>query len=306
MLVRSRTHVLGVNQKGQDYFVGDLHGEDKMLEALLSAVSFDKTKDRLIAVGDLIDRGPGSVRLLDMLGQEPWFYSVMGNHELMMRNSDPDCPDLDWLRDGGRETLEQIKRAGRTPRYYVPTLYGMPRAIQVKLADGRWVGVVHAEVSEEDSWSDVMRAPGGLDLESEVFWGRSRAFAAMTVLYDRDVLQLLPAVEASVCANLWPVSGIDLVIAGHTPMSACEPVAVENMLFIDTGACFDGSDGSEPGRLTLVNPLSGTYWQAMRTKDVTEFQVTRSELPKAVSIADVKPSLSSVFSSMTLRLNSRD
>ncbi len=65
--------------------MGDLHGCYDLLERLLEQVSFDTSCDRLFSVGDLIDRGPDSMRCLQLLA-EPWFYAVQGNHEIMMLN----------------------------------------------------------------------------------------------------------------------------------------------------------------------------------------------------------------------------
>ena len=70
------------NQLGKDYIVGDLHGCFSLLERLMKEVSFNKNHDRLFSVGDLIDRGPESLRCLQLLS-EPWFYAVKGNHEDM-------------------------------------------------------------------------------------------------------------------------------------------------------------------------------------------------------------------------------
>lgn len=291
MLMNDPVAVLPVNLEGQDYFVGDLHGQDTMLEALLAGASFNKEKDRLIAVGDLIDRGSGSVRLLEMLAQEPWFYSTIGNHELMMLHGDPVEGDPDWLDLYGSDTYDQVVSRGRVPGDYFSVLRGMPKALEVLLADGRRVGVIHAEVDEDESWNDILNASNGPSIDSSVFWGRSRANAAMTALYDHEAMLLQPEIHEGIYNNIRPVQGIDLLIAGHTPMSACDPVAVANMLFIDTGACFDGSDGLEPGRLTLVNPLLGTYWQAKRAEGSGEFQVSRNALPKAVTVADLKASM---------------
>jgi len=73
------------NTRGTDYVIGDLHGCFSLLERLLDEVRFDKSRDRLFSVGDLIDRGPESLRCLQLLA-EPWFYAVQGNHENMMLN----------------------------------------------------------------------------------------------------------------------------------------------------------------------------------------------------------------------------
>jgi serine/threonine protein phosphatase 1 len=69
-----------INTQGTDYVVGDIHGHyDKLMDALL-AVNFDRKCDRLLAVGDLVDRGPDSLGVIELLN-EPWFFSCMGNHE---------------------------------------------------------------------------------------------------------------------------------------------------------------------------------------------------------------------------------
>lgn len=71
------------NTRGQDFVVGDLHGCVAMLEKLLELVHFDREKDRLFCTGDLIDRGPDSAGTLALL-KEPWFYPVLGNHDVML------------------------------------------------------------------------------------------------------------------------------------------------------------------------------------------------------------------------------
>ena len=71
------------NAIGRDFVIGDLHGCFDLLESLMKAVDFNIDQDRLFAVGDLVDRGPYSLRCLELI-EQPWFYSVMGNHEGMM------------------------------------------------------------------------------------------------------------------------------------------------------------------------------------------------------------------------------
>lgn len=68
------------NTKGRDFVVGDIHGAFDLLDKALEEVGFDPAKDRLISVGDLIDRGKNSRRCLDYL-EQPWFYALRGNHE---------------------------------------------------------------------------------------------------------------------------------------------------------------------------------------------------------------------------------
>lgn len=60
--------------------VGDIHGCLEEFEELLKVVEFRPNRDRLVLLGDLVDRGPdpvGVVRRARELGAE----SVLGNHE---------------------------------------------------------------------------------------------------------------------------------------------------------------------------------------------------------------------------------
>jgi serine/threonine protein phosphatase 1 len=80
-----RCRRLAANARGRDLVVGDLHGHRGLLERQLEAVGFDPSCDRVLSVGDLIDRGPDSLATLKLI-EEPWFHAVLGNHELMLLN----------------------------------------------------------------------------------------------------------------------------------------------------------------------------------------------------------------------------
>lgn len=65
--------------------VGDLHGHRSLFERELEKLGFDPSRDRVLSVGDLINRGPESLQTLALI-EEPWFHAVLGNHELMLLN----------------------------------------------------------------------------------------------------------------------------------------------------------------------------------------------------------------------------
>lgn len=97
--------------RGRRLFLGDVHGCREELEALLERVAFDSSRDRLLPVGDLVNRGPdslGALRLLRSLGAE----TVLGNHDLhflkRVRTGQPAKP-LDTLEELlGAEDLEDL------------------------------------------------------------------------------------------------------------------------------------------------------------------------------------------------------
>lgn len=104
------------------WIIGDIQGCYDSLVALLKVISFDPLRDRLLLVGDLVNRGPRSLEVLRwarLLAQRPGnrLVTVLGNHDLhllacaagvlMPRRKDTldsilEAPDrdelLDWLR----------------------------------------------------------------------------------------------------------------------------------------------------------------------------------------------------------------
>jgi bis(5'-nucleosyl)-tetraphosphatase (symmetrical) len=66
-----------------DYLLGDLQGCCDPLEELLAAVDFSPSRDRLHVLGDLVNRGPGSARVLERLsGLGDAAQCLLGNHDL--------------------------------------------------------------------------------------------------------------------------------------------------------------------------------------------------------------------------------
>ena len=70
---------LTISSDKQVYVVGDIHMKTEPLYKALEALSFDTS----VSVGDLIDRGPDAPECILELLNQPWFYSVLGNHEDM-------------------------------------------------------------------------------------------------------------------------------------------------------------------------------------------------------------------------------
>ena len=79
-------------------FVGDIQGCREQLEQLLDAVAFEAGSDRLMPVGDLVNKGPDSGGVIDLcmrLGAEP----VLGNHDLRwLEKGRGDARQRQWLR----------------------------------------------------------------------------------------------------------------------------------------------------------------------------------------------------------------
>lgn len=65
------------------YWVGDIQGCDEPLGRLLSMVDFSPSRDHLIVLGDLVNRGPDSVGVLRrLMALQGSVQCVLGNHDL--------------------------------------------------------------------------------------------------------------------------------------------------------------------------------------------------------------------------------
>ncbi|HWN10870.1 MAG TPA: metallophosphoesterase [Pyrinomonadaceae bacterium] len=65
--------------------IGDIHGCFDELVSLLEKAEFGP-EDQLVAVGDLIVKGPANKEVLELFSKDPRFSSVIGNHDLAILN----------------------------------------------------------------------------------------------------------------------------------------------------------------------------------------------------------------------------
>lgn len=200
------------NALGRDFVVGDVHGYFAELMQALDKVEFDFTRDRLLAVGDLINRGPDSYSCLQLLN-EPWFFSVQGNHERLMLLSlaDGKFSNQAWQKQGG----------GWVSLYTDDELYDLGRLIKTKMPlalevnfTKQCLGVVHAEVLNDD-WNQLRFWQGKLTQELVI---------ATTILRRRMHKKLDHH-----------VANIDAVVCGHTLVK--KPTRLGNVTYIETGIC---------------------------------------------------------------------
>jgi serine/threonine protein phosphatase 1 len=235
-----RLRELPENTSGRDFVVADLHGCLALFERELAARRFDPTRDRVLAVGDVIDRGADSARALELFAQ-PWFFSVRGNHEQAM---------LDWVdallagkpaadvRElaarhfawGGDWALPLLTRAlrdgGDALRPWHETLSALPLALCTSIR-GQRVGIVHACVPGGD-WRVFADAADT---------GSDEARVAQDVLWARRPAEM----------HRDGVRGIDCVYAGHNQVAAVTRLG--NFHMIETAAWAGNA-------LTLIEPGS--------------------------------------------------
>ncbi|HDZ41504.1 MAG TPA: serine/threonine protein phosphatase [Bacteroidetes bacterium] len=113
--------------------IGDSHGCSDRLNVLINDHVRLTKKDKLILLGDYIDRGPDSKGVLDLimkLASEGYeVVTLMGNHENMMINA-PRSPldNYNWMMNGGDETLRSfgVSSVNEIDRKYMDFLLSMP------------------------------------------------------------------------------------------------------------------------------------------------------------------------------------
>ena len=90
------------------WVVGDIHGHRESFEALLSKLGLGES-DHVLCIGDLIDRGPDSFGVVDLVRTGARVHSIIGNHEMLMQHAiSTDVMGRGfWLRIGGEEIPSQ-------------------------------------------------------------------------------------------------------------------------------------------------------------------------------------------------------
>ncbi|MBP6896062.1 MAG: symmetrical bis(5'-nucleosyl)-tetraphosphatase [Pseudacidovorax sp.] len=164
------------------YLIGDVQGCDEALGRLLDTLDFSPSRDRLVLLGDLINRGPDSLAVLRRvraLGDSA--RSLLGNHDLHLLGVAQgvrkpgrrdtlapilDAPDreplLDWLRHramalheriGGRDLL--MVHAGVLPAWTVEDTMARARELEAVLRSpnlGNFLQEMYG--NEPAAWSD--------------------------------------------------------------------------------------------------------------------------------------------------------
>ena len=96
---------------GSVWVIGDVHGYFGTLEALLQKLELEEG-DAVVMLGDLIDRGPESAKIVRHVRRTERIHSIRGNHEQMMIQGfdessffkDRSMESINWFHNGGNST----------------------------------------------------------------------------------------------------------------------------------------------------------------------------------------------------------
>lgn len=212
------------------YAIGDIHGRDDLLELMYARIAHDPHREKdaprptVVHLGDYIDRGPDSHKVLDrvMRGSDGFeTIALLGNHESLLLDcllsDDRDLWRL-WLNNGGGSTLEAL---------------GLPLGVDPR-------ALTQALGEERIRW---LRARPVCHIAGDYFFVHAGIVPGIPIEAQqrKDMLWIRTRFLESDADH-----GC-IVVHGHTPTEL--PVVKKNRIGIDTGA-------ARPRALTAV-ALSG-------------------------------------------------
>ena len=201
--------------------IGDIHGCAKAFEALIDKIQ-PTPDDLVIPLGDYVDRGPDSRRVLELLidlKDRCRLMPLLGNHEIMLLQAMEDLGLLRfWLECGGMATVDSYDGGlENMPQEHVVFLQQCYRFVETD----RFI-FVHANYDP--------RLPLEAQPDQLLFW--------------EHVIRTLPGQH---------FSGKTAVV-GHTPQPQGEILDLGYLLCIDTYCVGDGW-------LTAIDVEGGAIWQ---------------------------------------------
>jgi len=216
------------------FVIGDIHGTHKALMQCLERSSFNRSKDLLISLGDVCDRGPEVRQVIDEFLAIKNLIFILGNHDAWTldwfeKGAQPQM----WLAQGGLETMSSYGGS--------PDKEGAPPAEHIQfLKDAHYWHV-------DDNRLFVH---GGFKPEIPLSKTNPEVF-----IWDRELLQIALEYPQK---KLTPFKE---VFVGHTPTMSLppsygmEPVHGNDVWGIDTGAGCGGC-------LTIMDVETKEYWQS--------------------------------------------
>jgi len=239
------------------FVIGDVHGQAAILKEVLDTIKATPTPDKtrhLVFLGDLIDRGPESIRAVSLAmdaerhAEIDVLHVLPGNHDILLVNVDAGPGLLGfWSASGGHTVLSEIGMTAGEDRYddlitklrqalhpdYISTMDEGPT--HLFLGD---LLFVHAGI-HPDINIPIFLAEERYDVLQEPHWATIRyPFLNWKGGWDRDD----PDLERR---RLKPT----IVIHGHTPalrrqltadedLSICDGVDEYRTLALDIGAAY--------------------------------------------------------------------
>ena len=121
------------------YVMSDLHGEADLFHEMLERIGFSET-DTLYILGDVIDRGPDGIQLLQEIIRTPNMIMLMRSHEYMMLHHYRDSHNCkmipNWNQYGNSGTIRAFRNLSILEQDKILSfLDSLPSHIRISLKD---------------------------------------------------------------------------------------------------------------------------------------------------------------------------
>jgi diadenosine tetraphosphatase ApaH/serine/threonine PP2A family protein phosphatase len=189
--------------------IGDIHGCHLEFAELLDKLDLER-EDRLVLLGDLVNRGPDSCRVLD-LARERRAISLLGNHELRLMKYRR-TEDKKYAKEHDLDTFAQLR-------------------------PGDWDYLEQMPLTFEEPELNAVFVHGGF-LPGQPWQKQSAEIVTRIQVVDRDgsPAKRSSSPGAPAWADLW--NGPPFVVYGHTPRA--EVYKLKWSVGIDTGCVLGG------------------------------------------------------------------
>lgn len=245
------------NTRGRDLVVGDLHGHRSLLEQELERLRFDPDCDRVLSVGDLIDRGPESLATLRLI-EEPWFHAVLGNHELKLLNylnyysSRVHCR-TSFPAGAGEWIIGALAKKPKLVARLADRVAALPLALHVD-CDVPF-NVMHADLHTIGSTQASLFCDETVCVHEADLLTSSRANIGEALKSD---LMGLSFAQRSVRISGTPLGELLMTYVGHSPLRHI--TVHKSYVYIDQGICDRAARPADRKRPTVLHHVEFASW----------------------------------------------
>lgn len=251
------------------YVTADIHGNKENFKNILKQINL-RPEDTLYILGDVIDRFPDGIELIQYIMQHDNIKMLLGNHEFMMLeciNHPEDDFYLEmWIGNGGMKTMESITSLPQNERNeLINYVESLPLNIPVAVNNKKFL-LVHAspEITQE-----TIRGTGCPDIDSyanRLGYSSAKEYA----VWDRDIYTY------SLVSKY--IDNDITVICGHTPTEIAnkngmmEINVARGLINIDCGCGWGKENGGRLACLRLDDMQVFYSDEPLREVDIEEIR----------------------------------
>lgn len=223
------------------FVIGDIHGRFEALKEVLTLSKFNYGKDRLIVLGDVVDGGEDTYKVIEELLTINNLIFIIGNHDqFFIDYINHGTAENLWLNQGGCNTLNSYggrcypaKNSLYGPAFFDTTQVNIPHAHKLFFKKGAYYHISN----------NLLFVHGGIDPSTPHIADQKQH----CLLWDRELIEY---------AKSTPVPEYTKVFVGHTTTQEkgelC-PIRYNNLWCMDCGAGWNG-------KLAIMDVDTEKYW----------------------------------------------